>query len=96
MITCRECIESLKPDDPRVRSGRYGRCGCDYCNKPSYYRELEEEQPTEVTHRHINYNSSLDRKQWDRIEQAIHQIYYLDKKLNDHLDKRKKVYNRYT
>lgn len=41
MITCAECIEKLKPDDPRIRSGKYMRCGCDYCDKPTYFRELE-------------------------------------------------------
>jgi len=43
LITCNECIERLKSwgDDPRVKSGRYCLSGCDYCDKPTYYRELE-------------------------------------------------------
>lgn len=41
MISCKDCIENLKPDDPRVKSGKYRLCGCDYCNKPDYYRQLE-------------------------------------------------------
>ena len=41
MITCKECIETLR-DDPRIRSGRYHMCGCGYCSKLTYYRELEE------------------------------------------------------
>ncbi len=44
MITCKECIENMKPlDDPRVRSGIYRRSYCEhYCSKPTYYRELEQ------------------------------------------------------
>ena len=53
MISCRECIEGLKPDNPQVRGGKYNLCGCDYCDKPTYFRELEE-KPTreklEITH----------------------------------------------
>ena len=41
MITCAECIKSLRPDDPRVKSGKYGMCGCDYCDKPDDLRERE-------------------------------------------------------
>ena len=58
MITCQECIKSLHPDDPKVRSGRYHMCGCDYCNKPEYYRELEKPETkviplkTEVIYRY--------------------------------------------
>jgi hypothetical protein len=29
----------MYPDDPRIKSGRYHLCGCDYCNKPTAYRE---------------------------------------------------------
>jgi len=69
------------------------RCGCDYCDKPSYERELEAriDEPTEVTYRHINYTSSLDKKQWDRIEQAIRNFNYLDKKVNELYEKKKGV-----
>ncbi len=41
MITCKECKERIRPDDPTVKSGRYHLCSCDYCGKPSYYREIE-------------------------------------------------------
>ncbi len=43
MITCKECIEHFKSwgDDPKVKTGRNHLCGCDYCNKPIYYREFE-------------------------------------------------------
>ena len=56
MITCRECIGRLKPDDPRKRSGKYRLCGCDYCNKPSYYRELEEQEPSSIEVKHIYHH----------------------------------------
>jgi len=32
----------MLPYDPRVKSGNYYLCGCDYCNKPTYERELED------------------------------------------------------
>jgi len=41
MISCADCAEGMYPHDPRVKYGKYRLCGCDYCNKPSYYRELE-------------------------------------------------------
>ena len=44
MITCSECIQELYPDDPRVKSGRYHLCDCDYCSKSDYYRGLEQQQ----------------------------------------------------
>ncbi len=42
MITCEECIQKMYPDDPRVKSGHYHLCDCDYCDKLTYYRELEQ------------------------------------------------------
>lgn len=84
MITCRECIERLKPDDPRVKSGRYHLCGCDYCNKPSYFRELENpEPPPEVT-----IKEEWKPKQWDVVNQLRGSFIYLQGKLNEHLDKK--------
>ena len=55
MLTCRECIERLRPDDPRIPTGRYHQSSCDfYCNKPTYYREVEQpKEPQEVFHRYI-------------------------------------------
>ena len=55
MLTCRECMEILHPDDPRVPVGRYHQSGCDYyCDKPHNLRELAQAEivsPTEVIHR---------------------------------------------
>jgi len=43
MITCAECQRRLYPEDPRIPVGKYHHSTCDYfCNKPSYYRELEQ------------------------------------------------------
>ena len=42
MISCRKCIEGFYPGDPRIRSGRYNMCSCDYYEKPDYFRELEQ------------------------------------------------------
>ena len=56
------------------------------------------EEPQEVIHRHINYHSDLSKEQWDRIEQAIRHISYLDKKSQGLFDNKIKVdkQNRYT
>ena len=84
VISCRECIENLKPDDPRVRSGRYGLCGCDYCNKPTYYIELEEKrkEPT--------LRIPPEHKLYRELQQLKGLTLHLQRKLNEHLDKKKK------
>jgi len=65
----------MKPDDPRVRSGKYMMCGCDYCNKPSYYRELETPKPQvqEVIHRH----SDMSKKEFAELQRLGGQVKYL-------------------
>ncbi|KKL04653.1 hypothetical protein LCGC14_2613940 [marine sediment metagenome] len=90
MITCAECIERMKPDDPRIRSGRYRMCGCDYCNKPTYLRELEEEKPQVIEH--IHFTSNLSRKQWDEIQQLKRTVSYLLKEKNKQPIKKKEHY----
>ena len=83
MITCKECIESLRPDDPRVRSGRYMMCGCDYCNKPTYYREIES----------ANRETIIERQDLRPIKSEVNHIL---NKINTHIDasksKRKHIY----
>ena len=89
MLLCSECIQSLYPDDPRVRSGRYMRCGCDYCDKPTYYRELESQSPPEqvIVHRH----SDMRKEDWDLLQQTARKLEYLDKKLAEHTEYKRKV-----
>ena len=93
MIPCSECLERFKSwgDDPRVRSGRYMKCGCDYCDKPTYYRELEARQlePEEkiVIHRH----SSMSKQDWDLLQQTARKLEYLDKKLAEHTEYKRKT-----
>ena len=42
MLTCQECKEQLYPDDPTFPVGKYHQSSCDYyCDKPTYYREIE-------------------------------------------------------
>jgi len=83
MITCKECIERFKNwgDDPRVKSGRYHLSGCDYCDKPTYYRELEiiksEIQP-------IFRPRPVDRE----IDQLKAGYIHLQNKLNTLIDKK--------
>ncbi len=70
MITCKECLERMYPDDPGVKSGRYHLCSCDYCGKPDIDREIEKlleikppiEQP------------EWTRKQWDAIQQLRSEV----------------------
>jgi len=85
MITCEECRERLYPDDPRVKSGRYHMSTCQhYCNKPQYYRDLEQTKPEPEIHdilgvRQLKY----------QVEQAKAGYLYLQNKLNEHLGKKK-------
>ena len=85
MITCQECIERMKPNDPRVKSGRYYLCGCDYCNKPHYFRELEQTKPKPE----IPDIAKVSQLQ-SHVEQARAGYLYLQNKLNKHLDKKKR------
>ena len=81
MITCRECLERMRfIGDPRIRSGKYRMCGCDYCSKPFYYRELEaEKKPQVVEHRH----SDMSRKDFDLLQQTVLKVDSLEKRLNE-------------
>jgi len=101
VLTCRECREHLYPEDPSIPTGKYHHSTCAYfCSKPDYYREIErikevsKEEPTEVIHRHINYNSSLSRKEYGEIEQIKRKSIYLDKKVNEYIDKKRQSYNK--
>lgn len=60
MITCVECLERLYPEDPRVRSG--GHCGCDYCDRPSSYREIEKTKE-------VKLEDPWNKNQWDYVQQ---------------------------
>ena len=84
MISCSECIERMKPDDPRVKAGRYHLCGCDYCEKPDYFRDLE--QSYESRPRIIYKRRPVDNE----IDQLKSGFLHLQNKLNEHLDKSKK------
>ena len=87
MFTCAECTDRMKPDDPRMRSGRYHMCGCDYCSKPTYYRELEDnKQPREqiVLHRHAD----MGKKEFDLLQQTAAEVKNLRDKVIE-LQKRK-------
>jgi len=73
----------MKPDDPRVKSGRYHLCGCDYCNKSTYFRELErkqvEPQVQEVIHRH----SEMGKQEFRKLQDIIGQIAFLQNKVTE-------------
>ena len=83
MITCAECKEQLYPEDPTIRVGKYHLSTCEhYCNKPAYYRELEQAKP-EI--RPIFRPRPVDKE----IDQLKAGYIHLQKKLNEHLDKSK-------
>ena len=74
----------MYPDDPRVKLGRYHLSGCDYCDKPQNYRDLElpkpePEIPDLIEIRQLKY----------QVEQAKAGYLHLQNKLNEHLDKKK-------
>ena len=84
MITCKECKERLYPDDPSTPSGFYRHSGCDYfCDKPSYYRELEQIKPKIQP---IFKSRPVDNE----IDQLKAKLIYLQNKINEHLDKGEK------
>jgi len=87
MITCNECLDRMKPDDPRVKSGHYHLSGCDYCNKPQYYRELEQSKPKIQP-------ASRPRPVDKEIDQLKAGYIHLQNKLNEHLNKSKTDRNR--
>ena len=84
MITCNECIERMKPDDPRVKSGRYHLCGCDYCNKEPYFRELEQI----VIPKEIPPSIPNGFKLYNGVQQTKGMLLHLQRKLNEHLDEK--------
>ncbi|KKM99436.1 hypothetical protein LCGC14_1147730 [marine sediment metagenome] len=90
MITCSECIEQLKPEDPRVRSGRYRLCSCGYCSKPSYFRECENTLSCLENSQYEVKDSPWVSKQWDTIKQIRAMNLFLQRKLNEHIDTSKK------
>jgi hypothetical protein len=75
MISCRECIDRFKllGDDPRVKSGRYNLCACDYCDKP-----CKLEQPKQET----NPRHGEIEQCHGEIEQLKAWCIYLQNKLN--------------
>ena len=81
MITCAECKARLYPDDPTVKSGAYHLCGCNYCAKPSYYRELELSPPqvSEVIHRH----SDMSKQEFALLRNLEGQVKYLQGKVTE-------------
>ena len=83
MFTCEECTQRMYPDDPRIRTGRYNLSGCDYCNKPSIYRELELKQPPQeqvIIHRHSN----MGKQEFALLQQLRREVTYLQNKVNEH------------
>lgn len=89
MRTCKECIESMPLDDPRTRSGRYGRCGCDYCDKPTYYRELEQLLSPLVA------EPEWSKSQWEYVRQLRGMVNHLNNKVTE-LRSEKKVKGKFT
>ena len=95
MIPCEECLERMKPDDPRVKTrlydGRLGNSICNGCNKPLYYREIE--KPHELPEQ-----KEFVMNQWNKVRQLQAEIEYYRRERADlllkvnhrSLDKKKK------
>lgn len=69
-----------------------GEVLAEFNNRLSYLENSQnvgEPEPTEVIHKHINFTSSLDKKQWDEIQQAILDFTNLRKKINELYEKKK-------
>ncbi len=84
LITCAECLERLYPEDPRVITD--GHCGCYYCSKPFYYRELEKTKEIEVK----DITSEWGNNQWDYVQQIKSELLHYRKeyaRLMTELDK---------
>ena len=89
MITCADCIRRLYPDDPRVKSGSYHLSGCDYCNKPKYFRDTEQQKHTRIIeHRHSN----MSQKDYDLLQQTSRQVQHLQGKLTEREKKKEDFY----
>ena len=74
MRSCSECIKEMLPDDPRVKSGKYHLCGCNYCDKPTYFRELERPTYQEV-------QEPWTKNQWDYVQQLSARVLHLQGKV---------------
>ena len=86
---CRECLAKLSPENPRqpfYTHGRYLKPICYYCG--NYEPEKEPEQPQQVEH--IHFQSSLSRKEHDVLIQTALSVQHLDRRLKEHLSRRKK------
>ena len=80
MITCQKCLERMKPEDPRIPTGKYHHSSCDYyCSKPDYERELEQGMKQDIIERHISYQN-VDGKQLSLLRKNL--IDYIDEKLS--------------
>ncbi len=85
MMSCKECKERLYPDDPSVPIGRYHHSACDYfCDKPLYYRELEE------THEPIESPQPTNREILEKLHRGEVLKNELQNRLNKHIDASKK------
>ena len=92
MITCAECLERNFLDDPRVPVGRYKQSGCDYyCSKPAYERELEKRleraESYKDSERAMIGPQEVHR---DEIDQLKARVLYLQNKINEEHDKKKR------
>ncbi len=89
MISCADCIQRMKPDDPRVPVGLYHQSGCDsYCNKPTIERDLEQQTQVEEL-------PPWGKNQWNTVNQLRGMVLHLQEKVYTLTDK-KTVDKQYT
>ncbi len=91
-MSCKECIERMRPDDPRVKSGKYNLCGCDYC---SYY--MSDEYRIEKLEEAVKpiEQPEWTGKQWDTVQQLQGMVRHLDSKVTEMRATKKKGFIKY-
>ena len=90
MLTCKECRERLYPHDPSIRLGKYHMSTCEhYCNKPQSERELEQLKNDVELIKRTEIPDLIEVRQLKyQVEQAKAGYLHLQKKLDEHLDKK--------
>lgn len=89
-MNCQECINQMKPEDPRqpfyIGGGRYLPPICEIC--PSYNFEPTESKPQVVEHIHRTFN--ISKEGFYLLQQTAGKLEHISEKLTKHLEYKKK------
>ena len=87
MITCCECIKSLRPDDPRVPTGRYHHSTCDYfCDKPDCDREIERQTVISEPRPIVNVTYQINARSTPAFKELEEKIALINGRLSKYFD----------